>query len=445
LSRAGSKRRLIALLAVLAAVSALGLFLRGDQIREWWLGRRSTEELRAAAERPEADAQACFLYAQRLVWGGRTEEALSALDRAEARLGAHRESALAQRIYAYMGYLYARQGDLRKAVPYLKHAQALNEDDALPHLGFGILFSDQKMPKFAQPQFDLATQLDPNNVEGWYRLGRAAMENLKAQQAIEPLKRAVALAPKDAASHAELGTAYAVQSQFTRAVPEFRRATELAPDNGSYRAALANAMAMSARSESEYREAAAQLEHVLQSRPTDEVLEFTLGLLHQRFNNLEEARRRFKRCVTDKPADAEAWYNLSLVEQRLGDNAASATAQRRFQQLSQARTETVNLEKKAAAMPSDARKRVALASAYERAGNIVGMYWQLNVARQLQPNAPAISAAFERARQLMKVRSRQSMTASPTSVSGETPGPPPPPELLPRSIGGTAQPTTNRP
>src|SRR5205085_7980965 len=133
---------------------------------------------------------------------------------------------------------------------------------------------------------------------------------------------------------------------------------------------------------------------VRKSRPDDEVLEFTLGLLHLRFNNLEEARARFKSSVKSRPTNVEAWYNLSVVELRLGNKPASEEAHKRFQALTDAHTTISNLEKMVAATPKDPAKRVALADAYAHVGNRLGTYWQLNIAHRLAPGDAKIDASF---------------------------------------------------
>jgi len=423
---------------LLTVVGAIGIAVRWPQIREWWLERSDTGTLRAAAQSESSDSLTLYLFGRRLFNSGDIDGALSAFDAAVSKLPASDNSDLAQRVCSFAGYLHARHGDKEKAVPLLTRARDLNSDDPTPHLAFGILLAEEKMPQYAATQFQLVTQLDPTNVEGWYRLGKALIEELKAQEAVSPLKRAVTLAPNDAASHSELGTAYAIQSQFALAVPELKRAAELSSNDIYYRASLANALAMSARSQQEYKEASAQLEEVIKRLPDNANLELTLGLLHLRFNNIELARERFKHCVALRPSDAEAWYNLSVAELRLGNDAASGEARKSYQKLSDLRNEMSNLEKRVGAYPSDHVLRSKLAKVYERSGNPLGAYWQGYTAARLAPNN------IEYATYLDQVKKRYPAVMAPSdnnqnALRGQSPGPAPPPQLMTIPIGNRAK------
>jgi Flp pilus assembly protein TadD len=426
-----SKRRLLVLLSLLVLASIVAWKVKGAQLRQWWLERQSTSTLQSASQRADADPLIRYLYGKRMLLSGQLDAARDALDAAAAQLPGSDHSTLAEQILATDGYIHARDGDLAKAGPLLTRARDLNSDDPLPFLGFGILLSVQRMNKYAITQYQVVTQLDPQNVEAWFRLGSAYIEDLKAAQAIDPLKHAVKLAPNDPASHAELGTAYAIQSQFPLAVPEFQQATRLAPDNQDYRAALANASAMSARTPAEYQTAAVLLGQLVRSRPNDETLMFTLGLLHLRFNALEAARTQFQHCVVIRPTDAEAWYNLSVVELRLGNNAASEAARKRFQKVSDMRTETAILEKKVGARPSDPDLRLALSQSYERAGNLLGAYWQANTAARIAPNSSKAAARMETLKRLLAPEQVKLGSSMLSATGGQVPGPPPPPELVP--------------
>jgi len=434
--------RLAALLVLLVVAGGVATASRWTELREWWLERQSAESLRTSAQSEGADASLLFIYARKLVRDGKPEEAVDALTKAEQKLPPDSKGKTPQRILAYLGYLLARQGDGSRATPYLTRAREMNELDALPYLGFGIIFAERQMPKFALTQFEVATQLDPENVEAWYRLGKAAIENLKAQQGIEPLKKAIALAPNDAESHAQLGIAYAVQSQFAKAVPEFRRSVELAPDQEEYRALLANALAMNARNDAEYREAAILLEEARKSRPGDDNLLLTAGLLHLRFNDVSKAKERLEESVRIAPKNASAWYNLSVVEQRQGNTSGYEAARKRFQKLTDIHTNTVNLEKSVASKPRDAELRLQLSKAYKHAGNLTGAYWQLTIAKRLAPENRVVARSLEALSRDMppSAMSRSNAAAMP----GESPGPPPPSELVPElSAEAVASPGRN--
>ena len=424
-----SALRLLSFCAILVLISIIGLVVRWQQLQEWGIAHQPASELRQAALSDRADPLTLYVYATKQVDQGDAETAVAALDRAASKLDPDDKTSVAQRVCSLAGYLHARRGEPQKAVPLLRRAQSLDSNDPMPYLAFGILLDAQNSARFAVTQFQVVTQLDPNNVEAWFRLGRAYNEDYKAHQAIDPLKNAVRLAPNDAASHAELGTSYSLRSEFQLAAEEFKRAVALKPDNIYYQAALANVTAYSARTESQYREAARSLEDLTRKLPNISGLEFTLGLLHLRFNNVSEARNRFSSYLKTHPKDAEAWYNLSVAEMRLGNNAAFEAARKKHQQIADLRTQVSDSEKRVGSRASDPELRIQLARAYEHVGNWLGAYWQSNTAARLVPANPTYKD-FEK--EMLQKHPEIRAAGTDTSVVGkdQTTGPPPPPELI---------------
>lgn len=318
--------RMALLLVVLGLAVVLALTLRAEDLRTWWMNRQSLETLRAAAQRPDADARARFYYGRRLLDRNRREEALAAFQEAERALPSDANDALAEKILAHLGYSLAYFDRADAAAPILQRARKLNEDDPLVAVGLGLVFATRRQHDPAIIQFKLATALDPHFGEGWYRLGNSHIANREFEPAVEALKRSIALAPKNIASHLQLGAAYSGLRRFEAAIREYRIAHDLAPQNLEIKATLGEALALSARKQEEFREAAALLEEVAQKQTKAHRVLFALGQLYMRFNILPQARAYLQRSVDIRPKRLEGWHNLALVEGRLGHTEAAQKA-----------------------------------------------------------------------------------------------------------------------
>jgi tetratricopeptide (TPR) repeat protein len=428
-SRRTTSRRGLFLVVILILAATAGWVVRGNDIKEWWLSRQTIDALRGSVDSSQSDPLTTLVYSEKLIKADRIQEARESLRKAEQSLPPGASDAVAGRINARLGFLLAQNGEDTEAVTYLKRARSINDENPLVPLGFGLVFLHQKRLDYAETQFQLATNLDPSNAAGWYLFGKVSNLNSKPNQAVNPLKRAIALNPNHAPSHAELGDAYAFQALFPQAVEQFRLAVNLEPSNPENRRALGAAIAGSARNRTQYEEAAKLLEKSLNDQPNNEYLAFTLGQLHLRFNNLEPARIQLIRSTKLRPGYTEAWYNLARVEQRLGDDAASKRANAEFERLSALHDNTVIAEKRVAANSKDSHARIELARRYTAAGNIVGAYWQYMTAIKLQPdNKDVRQEYFKIARQFQKHEELRRNTHQKDDVNSM--GPPPPPELM---------------
>jgi tetratricopeptide (TPR) repeat protein len=425
-----NNRLLPLLVLILVVVAAAGTIYRREPIREWWYARKSLEQLQQASQSPQADPLILLVYGEKLTASGRHREALDAYRAAAAALPSGATGSLAARIYARFGHALAREGLDAEAVPVLNRAQALDDENPLVYLGYGMVFAQRQMYQFAETQFQLAANLAPDTPEPWYRLGKCHNDNVKPQQAIEPLKRALALAPNSAAIYAELGHAHAYQAEFEPAVQYFRKAVELEPENAHYERSLATAIGMKARKQDEYQEAARLLAKCLEKDPNDNYVVFALGQLHLRFNAVVEAQQYLQRAVLLRPQSAEAWYNLARVEQRLGNEKAAEKANAEFRRLSELHDNAVIAEKKVASDIKNPQLRVELARRYRESGNMIGAYWQFMTALKLKPDMPGVRKEFEEVtKAYQEIISRQvRISARPNDEN--TMGPPPPAELM---------------
>ena len=411
------------MLVLLVIVAAAGLFLRGDDLRTWWLSRYSLTELRAQAQHSTNDPLVWYLYGQRLLREGQADTALPVFQQAAQALPSGPGGTLSEKINAYSGYLLARQGQTKEAMTCLDYAHKLNDEDPMIAVGYGILFELQNKHTYAVTQFRLASTLDARNVEAWFRLGSALDADSKFPEAADALRQAIALVPNDAVCHATLGHALAAQNQSEAALTEYRRAHDLAPDNEGYTALLGTMLAQSAHSPADYQEAARLLALALKQHPNDASLAVTLGSLHLRFNAPQLAVPYLERSVMLLPREAEGWYNLSRAQKLIGNTAAAAQAQKRFLALRDLASEMSIATKHIATELRDPGWRVRIAKLYIQQGNPEAARAQYAIALGLQPTNAEAKQAFNL---LTRRLAQQKPSASGTNISL---GPPPPPGL----------------
>ncbi len=414
------------LTAVLALVLVAGVARWGGEARLWWLNRQSLDALRAQALAHHGDPLLWSVYGQHLLFAGQGDEALAVYREAAQAMPSGDHSALAEHVNAHLGYLLARQGTPKEALPPLDFAAKINDDDSLIHVGYGIVFAAQNKFDFAATQFQLAATIDDANTEAWFRLGSAWSEQKQYTEAAVALRHALAQTPGDAACHAELGRVLAAQNQTPAALDEYRAAHRLAPDVATYAILLGTTLAQSAHSIDEYHEAAGLLTDVAKARPDDSDLLGALGGLHLRFNAPALARPFLQAASDAQPDKAENWYALARAETLLGHAPAASSAQARFQTLRTLFGDLNVATKHVASDPHDAAWRLRIAKLYIQIGNLEAARAQYAIAAGLQPDNAETKRAFGDMTQRI---ARESATRQSAGRTG-TLGPPPPPDLV---------------
>ena len=433
--RAPSRRRLVLLFFALFILCIIVVVRRVGSWHEESLLRQDLTQLQSQAARADAGPEVHLLYGEKLSAAGKLPDALSEFQKAAQELKPDQRDMLAAKIHARLGYALTQTNQDDEAIPHLLRAQKLDDDNPYAHLGLGAVFLHRNLNSYALTQFKLAAGLDPQNGDAHYLLGKSYNRNVEPQSAVEELRQAVALIPNNAEAHEEIGNAYAYQAQFPAATAEFRRALELDPINKNYEYALGAALGMSARSRDQYLQAVEMLNKSMQDEPDNDMMAFTLGQLHLRFQNLEEAHRYLKRAIQLKPSNIEAWYNLGRVEQLLGNAKEAESDTREYQRLMVLHDGAIIAEKKVAANVHDPKARLELARCYKATGNYIGAYWQLKTALMLQSGFPEAQQLLQQVGpeyQRVMSQSNGSARLNDVNVLG-----PPPPEEFQSALAGS--------
>lgn len=142
----------------------------------------------------------------------------------------------------------------------------------------------------------------PDSAPECFRLGSEAAQRGRLDEAIALLRRAVELAPLDAAAHHNLGSAYRDRGERGAALAEYREAARLAPE-------LAEAhygIGLMRLEERAYEEALASLSSAARLKPRLAEARFQAGNAHMGLGDWQAALGEFKAAIAARPDYAEA-------------------------------------------------------------------------------------------------------------------------------------------
>ena len=209
-------------------------------------------------------------------------------------------------------------------------------------------------------QFRAALQLQPDNPDGLYYLGR--LSGILAQQ---EYKRLFAIAPESARVHQLMAEAALAQKDTAQAEAEYRAALGANPNSVSVLDALGDLMRSQARLDqaaSFYRKAAeldsrdydsayglgacelargaidsalAHFRHAASLDPNSAAARFAVGTTLIRLDRYAEAIAELKAAIALEPDFRQAYTHLGRAHRKLGDAAAAAAAFQKARELFQ--------------------------------------------------------------------------------------------------------------
>lgn len=226
---------------------------------------------------------------------------------------------------------------------------------------------------------------DPQDASSWFSLGRTLLELSRADEAIEPFRRAVAIEPDYTAAHRDLGRALLAAGDARGALHAFERAAALADRTGDlqtgnearvFRRRAERALGVAPR-EAEPEERAPRGRRALAESttggPSPARALYKRGFDHFANDRLEQAIDLYHEALEIDPELAIAWNGLSLAYRQRGDLDAAIDAGRRL----------IELE------PDDPLSHTNLSILYMRRGMIEEAEEEKGVAMRLQMRARA--------------------------------------------------------
>ena len=176
-----------------------------------------------------------------------------------------------------------------------------------------------------------AVELDPKNKLSWNYLGNAYLAQRKTDDAIAALKKQIEINPYDEYAYNALGRAYLMQQKYDDAASAFQKQIEINPLDKYAHAGLGSLYA----EQHKYDQAAPELEKAVSLTPDDPLLNVQLGDAYLNLGQDDKALAAFDKAV-DLAATPLVWnniaYQLSLNKTHLGraqqyaESAVAATA-----------------------------------------------------------------------------------------------------------------------
>ncbi len=170
----------------------------------------------------EAYLQLGILYSR----GKRFDEAQAVLDKARAKEPDRAE------VYLVLGFVYSQQELYDRAAAVLSEGLAIHPDHATLHFNLGLTYDKLKQFDRFEKELEEAIRLDPKYAEALNYLGYTyAEKDMRLPEAMDLIKRALAVKPDDGAYVDSLGWAHFKLGQWDDAVRELERAIALLPDD----------------------------------------------------------------------------------------------------------------------------------------------------------------------------------------------------------------------
>lgn len=212
--------------------------------------------------------------------------------------------------------VFIRNGDRRSlelAGDNVAKAKAINSDSVPVLLTSGSFQQEHGTYESAIREFKRATELEPNNAEGWQRLARAYAESNRSEEAIATYRRGIQTDPNYYGNYLDFGNFYLSRNQFNEAEQMYRRVTAIAPDLATGHMDLGLALMRQGR----FTEAEQSLQHALRLRRSARLL-MNIGALYYAQEEYAKGLPFFEESVRTGPPSAMRFRDLGDVYRHLG-------------------------------------------------------------------------------------------------------------------------------
>ncbi len=264
----------------------------------------------------------------------------------------------------------------QKALFAAQEAERRNPNLAEVHLSLGSVYSATGKSNEAIEELKRALALAPNSDEAHRRLGDAYKASGRKQEALAAYQSAVRANPYYWYNHNNLGSAYLQFGNAEKALQEFQRATELSPDNAT---PYANIGATYFR-QAKWAEAIPFFQKALEFR-SDADTYSNLGTAYFFLSRYDDAVKMFERAVTLSPKNEQLMGNLGDAYRASGRVHDAAATYDKAIALANAQLE-VN--------PRDAGTKADLAFYYAKKGDTVQGEQIIREARAIDASAPQL-------------------------------------------------------
>jgi Flp pilus assembly protein TadD len=236
-------------------------------------------------------------------------------------------------ILSRLALLRVRLGSLDGARSAAQRAVELAPGLAEAHAALGLIQARSKQFAEARASLERATGIAPDMGMAWMHLGEvlAALPD-QAQAAVDSLRRACSLMPRDPRPLNALAGVLMALKRYEEAIGAYRAATALAADPGP--ADMLNNMGVALERLERREEAVSMIRAASLIRPDSPAIQDNLGNALLGTARAEEAEACHRRALAMGAKGAETWSNLGNSLHRQGRLDEADTAYRRAIQIS---------------------------------------------------------------------------------------------------------------
>lgn len=182
------------------------------------------------------------------------------------------------------------------------------------HFHRGMAYAAQQMNEEAVAAFMKATDVNPENDEGWVQLGFLYAQQSQSDKAEECYAAAVKANPYNVYAQNNLGYEYFRRGHYEEAVAHYRLALEQQPEYSLALNNLGNALLELNR----YEEALEQFAQVLSINPDDPHARYNIGNVYLRQEKYEAAVQHYKQAFERNPGNPDIVNNLGYALMNMG-------------------------------------------------------------------------------------------------------------------------------
>ncbi|NLS79450.1 MAG: tetratricopeptide repeat protein [Chloroflexi bacterium] len=355
-----------------------GHALLGDLLSRQGEPEPAIAAYQAALERAGGDIALWNRLARAYYGAGREQEAHEAFQRvvADPEVGGDQPALWSEMCLAY-GYL----GLADRAIEACQTALALAEGDPAPYRHLGLVYSLQGRNEQAMAAYGEAATLDDG--PSLVALGHLLRQAGEDEQARQAYARAVEVAPCDAEAHLALATLDLAQGDYPHAREELTRGLAIAPHDAQAECALGMACYLS----NEQDEAIQAFQRAIALDPGAQEAYLGLGGIYMEQREYEKAKEAYAQAVALTPEAVDALMGLGDAQRGLGALAQAEAAY----------TTAMRLD------PSQPSIRLALAMLYDEHGLLEQARSAYQSALSLQESAAAraaLASVYQRLGQL---------------------------------------------
>lgn len=219
-----------------------------------------------------------------------------------------------------LGILYLRQGDLDSAEKYFSKVMDAAADS--PSKGYTIIASTLVRVDEVDKSLQLMERLVARNFDNPYghlSYANLAMQARKYRLAVDQSELALGFKPDLTEARVLRARALSSLGDHESAFVEMKGLVDADPTNFDLRLGYARMLLQA----NQFMKAGTQLEVLLEQRPRDPDLLYTLGLTYVQTESYEKARDYFQALVDNNHRLDEAYYYLARIEEELGNKAAA--------------------------------------------------------------------------------------------------------------------------